>query len=414
MLSDFFEAGWRIRTLREGPAGALLEGFAGALSDLQYATITGRKPLRSAEHFMDWTQRHGLAVPSVNAEALDRFARHLARCRCPYAHANRIEVLKGARVFATYLRDEHVIAASALDQEVPEPVLLAEFSAWMRQQRSTCATTLANYSRPIRDMLRQLGEAPSRWDVHQLRAFVLEKTRSSGWAAAKCCTTALRMFLRFLIAGGHCAVGFDAAIPTVAHWRLSALPRYFQPAEVERVIASCDDTSPVGRRDRAILLLLARLGLRAGDIVQLRLGDIDWWDAWIRVSGKRRRPTHLPLSQEVGQAIVTYLQNGRPRTATDAVFVTCRAPFRPFGSHCAVSVIVDRALSRAGVTRPSRGAAHLLRHSLATSMLREGGSLQDIAAVLRHRSIQTTQIYAKVDVTALQSIAQPWPEVQPC
>src|SRR5262249_12872918 len=155
-------------------------------------------------------------------------------------------------------------------------------------------------------------------------------------------------------------------------------------------------------------------GVLAGDIGQLLRGDIDWRDAWIRVSGKRRRPTHLPLSQEVGQAIVTYLQNGRPRTATDAVFVTCRAPFRPFGSHCAVSVIVDRALSRAGVTRPSRGAAPLLRHSLATSMLREGGSLQDIAAVLRHRSIQTTQIYAKVDVTALQSIAQPWPEVQPC
>src|SRR5262249_13897032 len=129
-------------------------------------------------------------------------------------------------------------------------------------------------------------------------------------------------------------------------------------------------------------------GVLAGDIGQLLRGDIDWWDAWMRVSGKRRRPTHLPLSQEVGQAIVTYLQNGRPRTATDAVFVTCRAPFRPFGSHCAVSVIVDRALSRAGVTRPSRGAAHLLRHSLATSMLREGGSLQDIAAVLRHRSIQ--------------------------
>jgi integrase/recombinase XerD len=272
MLSHFFEAGWRIRALRQGPSGPLLEGFADALSDLRYATITGRKHLRSAEHFIDWAGRHGLAVPGVNTEALDRFACHLARCRCRYANANRIEVLKGARIFATYLRDAHVIAASALDQEeVPDPILLAEFSAWMRQQRGTCATTLANYGRPIRDMLRQLGETPSRWDVHQLRAFVLEKCRSSGWAAAKCCTTALRMFLRFLIAGGHCAVGFEAAIPTVAHWRLSALPRYFQPAEVERVIASCHDTSPVGRRDRAILLLLARLGLRAGDIVQLRL-----------------------------------------------------------------------------------------------------------------------------------------------
>ena len=222
------------------------------------------------------------------------------------------------------------------------------------------------------------------------------------------------MFVRFLIAEGQCAVGLDAAIPTLAHWRLAALPRYLQPEDVERLIASCDRASPVGRRDRAILLLLARLGLRAGDIVHLRLSDIDWKDAWIQVCGKGRRHTRLPLTQEVGQAIVAYLQNGRPRTNADTLFVRCRAPFRAFGSPGAVSMIVDRALRRAGVVRPSRGAAHLLRHSVATSMLRQGASLQDIAAILRHRSIETTQIYAKVDITALRQIAQPWPEVQPC
>jgi len=181
---------------------------------------------------------------------------------------------------------------------------------------------------------------------------------------------------------------------------------------VERLIASCDHSSPVGRRDRAILLLLARLGLRAGDIVQLRLTDIDWRSAWIHVCGKNRRHTRLPLTQEVGQAIVAYLQEGRPQTNADTLFVCCRAPFRAFSSHCAVSVIVDRALQRARVVRPSRGAAHLLRHSVATSMLREGASLQDIAALLRHRSIQTTQIYAKVDFASLRPIAQPWPEVR--
>ena len=186
-----------------------------------------------------------------------------------------------------------------------------------------------------------------------------------------------------------------------------------QPAEVERVIASCDRTA-VGYRDRAILLLLARLGLRAGDILQLRLDDIDWRGAWIHVSGKSRRHTRLPLTQEVGQALVRYLQHCRPLTNDDAVFVRCRPPFRSFRSHCAISVLVDRALRRARVTRPSRGAAHLLRHSVASSMLREGASLQDIGAVLRHRSIQTTQIYAKVDVRMLQAIAQPWPEVRPC
>jgi site-specific recombinase XerD len=170
----------------------------------------------------------------------------------------------------------------------------------------------------------------------------------------------------------------------------------------------------VGKRDRAILLLLARLGLRAGDIVHLHLSDLDWQGAWVEVCGKSRRQTRLPLTQEVGDALVSYLQHDRPPTDSDRVFVCCRAPFRPFASHGAVSVIVDRAMRRAGVTPPGRGAAHLLRHSVATSLLRQGASLQDIATVLRHRSIRTTQIYAKVDVSTLDQIAQPWPEVQPC
>jgi site-specific recombinase XerD len=219
------------------------------------------------------------------------------------------------------------------------------------------------------------------------------------------------MFLRFLIAEGQCAVGLDAAIPTVAHWRLASLPRNLPGKDVERLIASCDRASAVGRRDRAILLLLARLGLRAGDVAHLRLTDIDWKDASIQVCGKGHRHARLPLTQEVGQAIVAYLKKGRPRTNADTLFVSARAPIRPFTSYCAVSSIVDRHLRRAGVVRPSRGAAHLLRHSLATSMLRQGTSLQDIATILRHSSIETTQIYAKVDIPSLRQIAQPWPEV---
>jgi site-specific recombinase XerD len=222
------------------------------------------------------------------------------------------------------------------------------------------------------------------------------------------------MFLRFLIAEGHCPAALLGAIPTLAHWRLSSLPRHLPPEDVERLIASCDVSSPVGLRDRAIMLLLARLGLRAGDIVGLRLQDIDWKNAWISVCGKGRQQTRLPLSREVGGAIVAYLQEGRPSANTDTLFLRSRAPFRALGSHCAVSVLVDRAIRRTGIERPSRGAAHLLRHSLASSMLRQGASLQDIAAVLRHRSVQTTQIYAKVDVTALMQIAQPWVEVAPC
>lgn len=170
----------------------------------------------------------------------------------------------------------------------------------------------------------------------------------------------------------------------------------------------------MGKRDRAILLLLARLGLRAGDIAQLRLGDVDWKEAGVFVSGKGRRQTLMPLTQEIGDAIASYIKDGRPQTTVDTLFIRSRAPFRALANHCAISMIVAQAMRRAGVTCPSRGAAHVLRHSVASSMLRNGSSLQEIAGVLRHRSIATTEIYAKVDVLTLRQIAQPWPEVKSC
>ena len=414
MLSEFFESPSRIKELRDSPAGQLIESFARTLSEASYAKITARRHLRAAEHFLYWIGRQGIAVGEANEQALGHFANHLSQCRCPhYGHANRIHMAYGAGLLVSHLRSIGKIAIS-LPKNPQDPQLLVAFGRWLRQQRGTCHATLDGYNLHLRPLFDRIAGAPSRLNASMLREFVLEKHRSSGWATAKKCTTALRMFLRFLIANSYCAVGLEAAIPTLAHWRLSTLPRYLQPEEVERVIASCDPSSPVGRRDRAILLLLARLGLRAGDIVHLRLSDIDWNNASIQVCGKGRRQTLLPLTQEMGQAIADYLQNGRPRSSTDTIFVRCRAPFRSFHSHCAVSAIVDSALRRARVVRPSRGAAHLLRHSIATSMLRQGASLQDIADLLRHSSIQTTQIYAKVDIAALQEIAQPWPEVSPC
>jgi site-specific recombinase XerD len=325
-----------------------------------------------------------------------------------------MELLNGTRLFLRHLRREGLITAPNIELTAQDPVLLTEFRQWMRQQRGTSNVTLNSYSFYIRELIERFGEDKVRFTARNLRQFVLEKSQQSGLATAKKCTTALRMFVRFLAAEGKCAIGLDAAIPALAHWRLSVLPRYVQPEEVERIIDSCDSSSPVGRRDRAILLLLSRLGLRAGDIINFHLGDIDWEEAWIYVAGKGRRQARLPLTQEVGYAIIDYLKNDRPKTDTDVLFIRSRAPFRGFASHHAISVIVAKAMHRAGVTCKSRGAAHVLRHSAATSMLRQGASLQDIASVLRHRCIETTEIYAKVDVTTLRQIAQPWPEVQTC
>jgi integrase/recombinase XerD len=198
-------------------------------------------------------------------------------------------LLNGARLFLKYLRGAGEITTSFTDQMVQDPALLAAFCHWMRRQRGTCEPTLYNYSLSSRELLKRFGEDPGRLEAKSLRQFVLERSQQCGWAAATTCTTVLRMFLRFLIAKGKRSADLFAAIQVLAHWRLSSLPRYLQSDEVERVVSSCDPSSSVGRRDRVILLLLARLGLRAGDIVQLRLSDINWRDAEICVSGNGRR-----------------------------------------------------------------------------------------------------------------------------
>lgn len=415
MLSHFFEGSARIQEIRSSPCGGLLEDFADYLSQNGYAEISARRHIRSAEHLMLWASRKSLVVSELGDPALKRFGDHLTRCHCGrYSRADRGDILTGARLFLRHSQGEDTAVIRMPAPVASSPALLESFCQWMREHRGASERTLYNYGLPIRELIRRFGEDPGQLNAERLRTFVLSHSRNAGWATAKRCTTALRMFLRFLIAEGQCRAGLLGAIPALAHWRLSSLPRYLLPEAVERVIDSCDVSSPIGKRDRAILLLLARLGLRAGDIVQLRLQDIDWKGAWVHVSGKGRRQTRLPLTQEVGDAIVSYLQESRAQSRTDILFLRSRAPYRGLRSHAAVSVIVASAMRRAGIKRPGRGAAHLLRHSVASSMLRQGASLQEISALLRHRSIETTQIYAKIDVAALQQIAQPWPEVSSC
>ncbi|WP_244464251.1 tyrosine-type recombinase/integrase [Bradyrhizobium japonicum] len=179
-------------------------------------------------------------------------------------------------------------------------------------------------------------------------------------------------------------------------------------SDVETLIATCDQTTATGVRDRAILLLLARLGLRAGDILSLRLTDVDWQQATLSVRGKGRRETRLPLPQDAGDALLAYLDQARPHVADVRIFFMSNAPIRPLTGSSAVSDVVRSAIRKAGIPVPSNGA-NLLRHSAATAMLRGGATLDTVGAVLRHRSPDMTAHYAKVDVTMLLQIAQPWP-----
>jgi site-specific recombinase XerD len=289
---------------------------------------------------------------------------------------------------------------------------VASFRQWLQQHRGAAESTRYNYCRAAAKLIDSLGDNPNRYDVQRLRAFILETSRRSGSGATKTLISGVRAFLRYLAVEGRCQVGLDGAIPAVAGWRLASLPRWLSGEEVSRILQTCDTETMLGARNHSIILLLARLGLRAGDVTELRLSAIDWTDASIAVSGKGRLEVRLPLSQEIGDALLRYLDY-RPRAETDRVFLRAVAPFRGLKCSRSVSSIVARAMRRAGVTAPSYGA-HILRYSAATQMLREGASLYEVGAVLRHRCCDMTAYYAKVDVTLLKQVAQPWPEVLPC
>jgi site-specific recombinase XerD len=241
-----------------------------------------------------------------------------------------------------------------------------------------------------------------------ITSFVLRDTSIYSRKRVQLTCSALRSFLGFLHQYGQLATNLAASVPTVASWRLSDLPQFLEPKQVESLLRSCDQSSPYGRRDYAVLLLLARLGLRGGEVVHLTLDDINWEAGELLIRGKSAREDRLPLPQDVGRALATYLQKGRPVCASRRVFIRMKAPREGFSGAAAICGIVERALTRAQIPSEHKGA-HLLRHSLATKMLRAGASFAQIGQILRHQSAQTTEIYAKVDLTALRALAQPWP-----
>jgi site-specific recombinase XerD len=266
------------------------------------------------------------------------------------------------------------------------------------------------HERLITRMLPTLGGDSSEYNAASVKKVILEQIRDCRPAHAKTIVGALRIYLRFLATNGACPPGLDHTLPTVAEWKLSSLPRYLDAQQAVRLIDSCKKSGPQGLRDRAIVLLLLRLGLRGGDIAGMRPTDIDWQKATLLVRGKGRRDVRLPLPQDAGDAVLDYIEHARPQVAINRVFLCVKAPFRPIRSGPIVSGIVRAALRRAGIKNPPSHGANLLRHTAATMLLRAGSTLDEIGTVLRHKSPDTTAHYAKVDIAALQHIAQPWPK----
>jgi integrase/recombinase XerD len=413
MLITYFKNPATLARCRSGLAHPYLEDFVVWLEQQGYRRRTICYHVCEVIHFANWAEAEGLARRDLNLDALDRLGRQMTeRKALRHPSLDRRYVYQSARVFVSFLETIGAVDPPTADASAQDPALFLEFRAWMRTQSGTLDITLNNYRRPLLELLDELGSDPGTFDAKGLRAFLLRRVGVSGQAKSKNIATALRMFLRFLIARGRCAPGLEHAVPTVARWRLSSLPRYLPAEDVERLIHSCDPASLLGARDRAILLLIARLGLRASDVSALKFSDLLWEQGTLIVSGKNRRGTRLPLPQDAGEAILHYLRHRQPHKVSDSVFITVTAPFVPISRHV-IRRVVMAALRRAGISAPTQGA-HLLRHSVATRLLREGVSLSAIGVLLRHASIETTTLYAKVDVDLLREVALPWPEVQPC
>lgn len=409
MLEFYLDSGFKMRQLRECPVGAHMDSFADWLQTRGYKRRPAQLTLRGAAHFACWASTRDIPIGFLDETVVDSFSRHVPTCICPHPFRGRNSYhMAGARRLVEHLQNTGFLSSTRVEPETVS-LLISGFSDWMRYQRGTTESTLVNYIRVVKKFLFALGEDTAAYDAGQVRAFIFTSASRSGYGHAKSVVNATRMFLRFLAVYGYCLPKLIESVPGIACWKLSSLPRYISADDVDRLVAVCDPATPSGSRDRAVILLLARLGLRAADVRDLRLGELDWSQGKVRVMGKGRCETQLPLPQDAGDAILHYLSNHRPAIDDEHVFLRVYAPITPLPSSGPISKLVRRAILRAGVKAPSMGA-HVLRHSAATEMLRQGASLDVIGAVLRHRRVDTTAHYAKVDIALLRSVLQPWPD----
>ncbi len=386
-----------------GPLLAHVAGFWADLLRQGYAPLSAGNLLRVGAHLGRWLEAQRLALVDLSEDVAAAFLRH--RRRCGYT---QFFTRRALEPLLSYLRGVGAIPMpTPVVDDSPAGRLIREYGAYLRQERGLVAPTIRAYTdfatRFVRDERPRLDWG--RLTATEITSFVLRRARqSSSIGTCKLLVTQLRSLLRFLHVRGAIDRDLSTCVPAVAGWRLAGLPKGLEASQIDALLSSFDG-SPIGLRDSAIVRLLLRLGLRAGEAAALHLEDVDWRAGELSVHGKGRRQSRLPLPADVGRVLAKYVRHGRPRAGTRSLFLRCRAPYTGMRSS-GVSAVAQRALWRAGVLA---GGAHLLRHTAATQLLRRGASLPEIAHVLRHRHIDTTAIYAKVDLASLGALAQPWP-----
>jgi site-specific recombinase XerD len=397
-----------LQSFQSGPLGTHLERFASLLIQKGYSSEAGWDKIRLVADLSRWMVQKNVRLGELDEKRTTTFlgwrwkrVAHQTGDQCTLA------------LLLRQLRQEGIVPAPVAPAPSHIDLIEDDYERFLQQERGLMSNTIEGYLRVARRFLSERFEKDEirlkELCTKDVTDFVVQDASTRGRRAAQLMASVMRSFLNYLFQEGKTTTNLAMAIPAMAGGRLSELPRYLERAQVEKLLRCCDRRRKVGRRDYSILLLLARLGLRASEVAGLELEDFDWTAGELLIRGKGNRVDRLPLLQDVGKAIADYLRNGRPSCSSRRVFVQCNAPFAGFSSPPnAVSGLVGRALARAGIKSRHQGA-HLLRHSLATSMLRGGASLAQIGQVLRHESPQTTEIYAKVDLSALRALAQPWP-----
>jgi site-specific recombinase XerD len=408
VINQLFTLPSTIERLRQGPLSEHLDAYAAAVAKQGYTHHSIGRQIVAIADFSRWLKHKHLDIEALDQQVVDRFLR-LRRRQQRVGRGDR----KALDRMLSMLRQKGVVKPcrpAAVDNARSK--VASAFSCYLLQELGRSPSTTKNYVPFIDQFLKERFQNRTP-DLALLRApdvtgFVTRHAHQLSPVRAGIMVTALRSFFRYLLHRGAIATDLAGCVPTVPNWSLSTLPRYLPAAAVERLLKRCDRKTAVGRRNHAILLLLARLGVRAGEVIKLSLDDIDWASGQITIHGKGGRSAQLPLPADVGTALAAYLRRDRPASASRRVFLRHRAPLTGFANPSTLSSIVRRALKHAGIESAHTGA-HVLRHSLATSMLRQGGSLDEIGELLRHQSPNTTAIYAKVDVAALHTLALPWP-----
>jgi integrase/recombinase XerD len=411
MLEQFYTQTSVITQFRRGLLGPYLDDLATTLHAQGYAQASIRCSLRYCHQFGQWLEAQGCTVAEVDETLVEQYLNGFPRAR----DGRRPRVAQGLPHLIWLLRQQDIIPppnhrpfTTAIDQ------WLRQYEQYLDQVLGAAASTRKSYLLIARRLLRAyFGTALLDWQVLQAQTisdFVQQEAAMRTGGGRKLVSAGVRAVLRFLVFCGERPPGLEAAAPTPRQWPHAPLPNRLTMEDVERVLAAYDDPTPPHLRDRAILLLLARLGLRAHEVVTLHLEDIDWHAGWLGVrAGKTHRERRLPLTQEVGTALASYLRHGRPVSTCRQVFLQLRAPFRPFTNACSVSDLARRAMVHAGLTLTPRMGAHTFRRTAASQMVNRGVRFKDVADVLGHQSLATTALYAKLDVETLASVALPWP-----